>query len=106
MCYLGCAVYERAGEDARKRSLAGFKCEASVHGTLPCVPCAFGLFFYGDSDEPIFMIDLHHLTTGLDISYERRNSTSTEIVLIWRFRQTHNPRLDFGNRHWQDDCIT
>lgn len=52
------------------------------------------------------MIDLHHLMTGCDIGYARRNSISAEIVLLWRFRQTHNPRLDFGNRHWQNDRIT
>jgi hypothetical protein len=52
------------------------------------------------------MIDAHHLMTGCDTSYERRSFISAEIVLIWRLRQTHNPRLDFGNRHLQNDRIT
>jgi hypothetical protein len=52
------------------------------------------------------MIDLHHLMTGFDRRYERRNFISAEIVLIWRPRQTHNPRLDIGNHHWQNDGIT
>jgi hypothetical protein len=51
------------------------------------------------------MIDLRHLTTGLGLSHERRDSLPTRIVLLWRVWQTHNPRLDFSNRHWQNDRI-
>lgn len=83
----------------KRRSPAGFKCEASGSRTWQSDLLPFGLFFYGDSDKPIFMIGSHHLMKGFGLSYGRHSLVPYELFLMWRIHRTHNPRLDSGNRH-------